>query len=69
MRMAVDLNLINMHHIKDERAESILKAKNHYLVLGVDSSADRQQVKRAYRELALKYHPDKTNLPSSDSLK
>jgi curved DNA-binding protein len=32
--------------------------KDYYKVLGVDKSADEQQIKAAYRKLARKFHPD-----------
>lgn len=32
-----------------------------YDILGVDSDADEKEIKRAYREVAKKYHPDKNN--------
>jgi DnaJ homolog subfamily B member 4 len=37
----------------------------YYDVLGVSRNASDDEVKRAYRSLALKYHPDRTSDPSS----
>jgi DnaJ-class molecular chaperone len=33
--------------------------KNPYIVLGVSKSATQDEVKKAYRKLAMQYHPDK----------
>ena len=35
--------------------------ENLYDVLGIDKSADKKAIKKAYRSLAIKYHPDKVS--------
>ena len=36
-----------------------MPSRNYYEVLGVSQSASQQEVKGAYRKLAVRYHPDR----------
>jgi len=51
-----------------KKEEKIAKKRDYYKILDLQPNADEQQIRRAYKKLALKWHPDR-NTESEESKK
>ncbi|MBK7817796.1 MAG: DnaJ domain-containing protein [Sphingobacteriaceae bacterium] len=57
-------NIANLLEIPNADFESVKNmfyrnVNSDYSVLGIDSSATEEAIKKAYRQMAIRYHPDK----------
>ena len=47
------------YHRNRQAAESVDNEAQYFAVLGLEQGADMEAIKRSYRQLSMKYHPDK----------
>ena len=48
-------------------AADLALAKDYYHILGIPRSASDRQIKKAFRKLAVKYHPDKNKSKDAET--
>ena len=51
---------------QEECCKKVLSAKSHYESLSIERTANTEEIKRSYRKLALRLHPDKCSAPGAD---
>ena len=51
---------------QEEECRKIIEKKDYYDILGVEKTADETQIKKAYRKLAIKFHPDKNKAKNAE---
>ena len=51
---------------QEEECRKIIEKIDYYDILGIEKTADETQIKRAYRKLAIKFHPDKNKAKNAE---
>lgn len=50
----------------NNRGDNLSEKRDYYEILGVSKDADDKELKKSFRSLARKYHPDKNDSPDAD---
>lgn len=58
--------LYTPEQVKDVKDFMKRDKNDYYKVLGIEKSAPLDEIKKAYKKLALKFHPDKNQVPGAD---
>ena len=50
----------------DKECEKIINSHDYYEILGVKNGATEEELKKAYKKKAIKFHPDKNRSPKAE---
>ena len=64
MKIPVDLFVSSIYFLW--LITGIICDRDYYDILGVNKDASDRQIKKAFRKLAVKYHPDKNKDPKAE---
>lgn len=45
----------------------VINAKDYHKILGISKKASKDEIKKAYRKLALRFHPDRNADPTAEN--
>lgn len=54
-----------LYFLQVDRCKQIIAKTDYYDILGVKKTANEDELKKAYKKLALKFHPDKNRAPQA----
>jgi curved DNA-binding protein CbpA len=60
---------VAQERVRQTIKERLIQSPNYYALLGLHPSASPLEIRRAYRELSKRYHPDTTDLPTDTATK
>ena len=58
-------NKENQKNAEDQACEKIINNKDYYDILGITKTTKNDDIKKAYKKWAIKYHPDKNKSPKA----